>query len=373
MTKYRQPVFVSLRARNSSVNYRSTLERINTYGSLIFARTNGEVPRVTVLQLRSNRNESMNSKLPFLDFIDLLSFRFVALILTSSKLTRPKKRKHFLAVSADLKFDLIFSLILRFFCNFKVQVSIHGDFFPNQGRFLLFVLRKALFRFSISRIDSFRAVSNYLREWLIDEYHINPKNIVVSHVPIKIPDHEVSANKPNTLCFIGRFHEERGVEDWIQIARLVLADTPDTRLLLIGDGPLLISTVSRLESFAISGITVTGWLNQNELDFVWPEVKVVLSCAPSEGFGMTIREALCNGAIVVAKNSRGAQEASLSFSKGLFLYSNICEAVSKTQKALSTNLTSSEVQEMRSVMRESNRVALQRVADSWSPLINPVP
>lgn len=371
MRKYRQPVFVSLRTRNNSISYHSTLERINTYGDFIFQRTAGEVSKVFVLGLRSNKNELMSSNLPFLEFISVLSFRFIALVLSSNKMNWSKNKKHFLAVSADLKFDLVFALILRYLCNFKIQISIHGDVFPNQNRFVLSVLRKALFRFSVPRVDSFRTVSTYLKEWLINDYQVNPKKIVISHVPIRVPETDVSANRPHTLCFIGRFHEERGVEEWIQIARLVLANAPNTRLLLIGNGPLLNSTVSELESIAISGITATGWVNQNALDSLWTEVKVVLSCAPSEGFGMTIREALCNGAIVVAKNSRGAHEASLSFDKGLFLYSNIGDAVSKTLKALSTNLSVSEVQAIRSVMRDSNEGALHRVADSWSPLINP--
>lgn len=112
-----------------------------------------------------------------------------------------------------------------------------------------------------------------------------------------------------SIIWVGRFVQEKGVEDLLQATRLVSRQCRDARLILVGDGPLrkdVEQTISRLslgESVILKGVLSKDQIREvlaNALIFVLPSLK--------EGLPLALLEAMSSGKAVVAYNIPGVNE-----------------------------------------------------------------
>ncbi len=104
----------------------------------------------------------------------------------------------------------------------------------HQGRYLL--KKKAAL---IERTDMFIAVSNYIRECLLQQGYPDEK-ITVHYNGIDLQTYQPrqeDRDKP-TILFVGRFMEKKGAKYLIEAAARLQADGVDFELVLIGSGPL---------------------------------------------------------------------------------------------------------------------------------------
>jgi phosphatidylinositol alpha 1,6-mannosyltransferase len=126
-----------------------------------------------------------------------------------------------------------------------------------------------------------------------------------------------NSKKRVNLGFVGRIHQERDPLLWTEIANSL----PDTPKLVVGDGPLLSEMQRKLK-----GGEFTGAVDSARLGEIWPRIKVLLSTAPHESYGLTLREALLHEVPVVAKKSAGARELSSKFPNLVKLFVTPAEA-----------------------------------------------
>jgi glycosyltransferase involved in cell wall biosynthesis len=137
----------------------------------------------------------------------------------------------------------------------------------------------------------------------------------------------VSSDYKIDVVFIGRLHAERGIRDLIGIVKLLKARRPEITVMIVGEGPLRNEfEVEFAPWIKDSTISMPGFLSGSEILEIYSKSKVLLSTAPREGYGLTLREAVLSNVYVVARESKGALEAQSAFPTAIETYIKINEA-----------------------------------------------
>ena len=274
-------------------------------------------------------------------------------------------------VGGDLGSSLIVIRLLRlFFKRIKFQISVHGEISKPRtlSRYILYSIRKINLNWAINESQSLRVVSNHLADKIIREHGISHSKIVISPIPISLPG--IRANKfkgKKCIGVIGRLHAERGVEEAMEILAEVLRAQENTQVIFVGSGPELNKVKHWVAINSFSGnVTVMGHLNVDAMREIWNQVDICLSCAPSEGYGMTIREALLSGVAVIARESDGTLEARSELSKQLVLFKHQSDGVRLLISALNRpNRNLKKLEKMRQTQHALNEASLEVLARSW--------
>lgn len=137
-----------------------------------------------------------------------------------------------------------------------------------------------------------------------------------------------------TVLFVGRLAEKKGVEYLIRAFPLVLSHHPDAHLVIVGDGPLR----GKLERLAAElgiqeRVTFAGGRSHSELPgfyascrvFVGPSV--VTRSGDTEGLGLVFAEAMAAGRPVVATSVGGITDVVIHGRTGLLVEERSPEAL----------------------------------------------
>jgi len=168
-----------------------------------------------------------------------------------------------------------------------------------------------------------------------------------------------ASDKRISLGFVGRVHEERDPLSWAAIANSL----PDMPKLVVGDGPLLNEMRMRLKKGEF-----TGALNSAELEKIWPRINVLLSTAPYESYGLTIREALLHGVPVVAKTSAGVRELASRFPKLVRSFEEPSQAITLIVELFDSPPSKSEFSSFKEWFVESQQESLRALAKLWDEM-----
>lgn len=98
-----------------------------------------------------------------------------------------------------------------------------------------------------------------------------------------------------TAVFCGRFTEEKGVWDAIEIARALRERMPSARLVMIGDGPLREPAAERARELGLENVELTGFVEEAEKWRRLREAHVFLAPSVEEGWGIAVGEGLTAG------------------------------------------------------------------------------
>lgn len=102
-----------------------------------------------------------------------------------------------------------------------------------------------------------------------------------------------------TVAFCGRFVEEKGIWDMLELARRLSSAAPDARIIMLGDGPLRERFLAAVREAALTNLDAPGFASESEK---WRLLRsATLFAAPSseEGWGIAVGEALIAGLPVV--------------------------------------------------------------------------
>jgi glycosyltransferase involved in cell wall biosynthesis len=188
-----------------------------------------------------------------------------------------------------------------------IQVQIHAD--VSDQRWVKINLRNKIkaniIGFSVSKSSSVRVVTPEIGIWLSSKYHVTKQKIVVSPIPLNINEVKIPKVIPNSFGFVGRMEKDRGINLLPKVATLIHKFDRNTSLVLIGDGPLLSKILKEIENNVPQmNVKNYGYLNGLDFEKRLSEIGVLLSLAPSESYGRTVRECLLNGIPVCAVNSK---------------------------------------------------------------------
>lgn len=136
-------------------------------------------------------------------------------------------------------------------------------------------------------IDAFIAPSDFVKDKCV-EYGLNAKKISVVPYPVDISAWPVSDTEGTDVIFFGRLSAEKGVETFLQAARL----NPDIPFKIMGDGPQYQELVDKKKKWGLDNVVFTGFKQGKELSNLLNQAKLVV--VPSvwyEVSGLTILEA----------------------------------------------------------------------------------
>jgi glycosyltransferase involved in cell wall biosynthesis len=153
---------------------------------------------------------------------------------------------------------------------------------------------------------------------------IAPERVTVVHCGMNHEAHRVDpavskAARP-TVLFVGRLRRYKGVDWLLRSLPAVRSRLPDTRLVVIGDGP----DRARLEAQAarlavLDAVEMLGFVSQAEKARRLSEAWVLVQPSPKEGWGLTVVEAGACGTAVVAADSPGLRDSVRSDETGLLV------------------------------------------------------
>jgi glycosyltransferase involved in cell wall biosynthesis len=107
--------------------------------------------------------------------------------------------------------------------------------------------------------------------------------------------------KEYDVVFLGRLHEHKGVFDLPDFWRAIVAQRPQGRLLVIGEGPRRAETVAKFDELGLSkSVTFTGGISEREKNDCLSRCRVGVSLSYEEGWGLSVLEFLASGLPVVA-------------------------------------------------------------------------
>lgn len=106
---------------------------------------------------------------------------------------------------------------------------------------------------------------------------------------------------------VGRLTAQKGFGFLIEAATQVLAELPNARLLIVGDGELRSELQSQVEALGIAGsVQLTG--PRHDIDELLPEFDLFVSSSLWEGLPTVILESMAAGVPVVATDVSGTRE-----------------------------------------------------------------
>lgn len=118
-------------------------------------------------------------------------------------------------------------------------------------------------------------------------------------------DHElISSVRPGLnkfeACFCGRLQKRKGINDLIEVWERVLEYFPDSKLIIIGQGPERNKLVDLVKSRQLDrSIIMAGYLPEKEKISAIKSSKIFISPSYEEGWGIAVSEAITCGLPVV--------------------------------------------------------------------------
>lgn len=167
---------------------------------------------------------------------------------------------------------------------------------------------------SASRIIT---VSQMTKAVLVRRYSAAPNKIDVVYNGIDPTSavaqrSRVTARAPGdtkTVLFLGRITFQKGPEYFIQAAKRVLSELPETRFVLAGSGDLALRAMQQANSLGIGNrVFFTGFLDDTQIAQIMQAADCYVMPSVSEPFGIAALEAMTHGLPVIISKTAGISE-----------------------------------------------------------------
>ena len=361
----RKVVFIQVKFPGNSSEIAQLLSRWASYAKVVSEISGGEDICVYSSARKFRRQKSRNL------VVNELQGKTLRFVYEFSQIMKEISRfgSRYTVICGDNQISLLLGLLLK--CRFKkavrLQIQFHGDtysFAANKG--LAGCLRVLMSRFGIRFADSIRVVSKFQ----IDEIKMLSKcshqEFVVAPIPInffKVPESLLESDFD--VILVGRLHPERGTSEIVRIIDALNQRSSDLRVGIAGTGPEEGWMKSVLgENHSGNSVRFLGLLNDLELRDLYSRSKILLSTAPLEGYGLSLREAALSGLNVVAKKSKGAAEAVEVYGESIRLYENQEQAVNMIIETLIDSAIVN-VAALRNLQKSLDENSVNSLVKSW--------
>ncbi len=192
-------------------------------------------------------------------------------------------------------------------------VHIHSTEFDRSGQHVNPTIC-AMEKEGINTADRIIAVSNYTRNIILNNYHIQPEKVVTVYNAVDpVDSEERTEHKKDSgvkiVSFLGRITMQKGPEYFLEAARLVLQKMNNVRFVMAGKGDLLNSMIRRAAELNISeSIDFSGFLKDSEVADLFRKSDVFVMPSVSEPFGIVALEAMQAKVPVIISRQSGISE-----------------------------------------------------------------
>jgi len=185
---------------------------------------------------------------------------------------------------------------------------------------LLMFLQKVVFK----KVDVIITPSRYLKNILTAFYNVEPAKIEVIYNAVEFVELKNNKiNKKNSIkliCTIGRLIPSKGIDKIIEIMPRILRKYPESKLLIIGDGP----DKKRLKDIAEkkgvdNHVVFLGKLKHKDVIKILKSSNLFVLNSKYEGLPHTVIEAMTLKVPVVATAVGGTVEVARNFETGLLV------------------------------------------------------
>jgi glycosyltransferase involved in cell wall biosynthesis len=255
-----------------------------------------------------------------------------------------------------------------------IQIQVHGDIADPRWRRIN--LRNRI-RYSIAKLpllkaSSIRAVTKYQAVNLVKAFGIKKERIVVVPVPITVASKSASlkSERPKTIGFVGRIHQDRGIWAFIKLVRILNSGAKDFEVFIIGDGPSKDKFLFKLGSIIPKNrIIYLGQIPESELLKAWKRIGVLVSMAPVESYGRVMRESLMAGVPVWATASAGVKDLMDNCKKGEVKLLDLSKSDATLDKDFKTLLKTKVSSDFSKRFIKENNTYAAKLASSWINII----
>jgi phosphatidyl-myo-inositol alpha-mannosyltransferase len=170
---------------------------------------------------------------------------------------------------------------------------------------------RPILRNYLKHLDATIAVSGPARDFLRQYFpsvqpRVIPNGIEIDRFhPGHAPIRHLRDGRINVL-FVGRLEKRKGLTDLLQAYQYLHERAPETRLIVVGDGPLRSRVESFVEDRRLEDVVLAGYVPDEVLPRYYATADIF--CAPatgSESFGIVLLEAMASGLPVVATEIPG--------------------------------------------------------------------
>lgn len=287
---------------------------------LIYARELRNLDERYQLTIVSNTTERYEVESNELKFLALGNRRRSLLVFFAKAFNEIKKNPPALLIAGDPWISFLFAHLfsLSVSPHIPVQVQLHADISdPNWYKYSIRNRFKRLIcKLFLRTADEIRFVTSTQKQLVQDDLKIHDKRCILAAVPLNISNWRFSRDRKvdhNTIGFIGRVDSDRGLETLLEVLKNLNNCPHPPTLILVGDGKKRSYLIEKITTYAPKiKVDFLGFLPPAEMENAWIKIDVLLSTAPSESYGRTIREALVHGIPVIALRSNGVVELSES-------------------------------------------------------------
>ena len=141
-----------------------------------------------------------------------------------------------------------------------------------------------------------------IKEWKLEKYQ---NKIIIGHRHY-IDFENFLITKPfsqrdNTIGYIGRFSEEKGILNFISALPGILQENNNLKIYIIGDGALNDQVCAKLVQYNIlKNVILIGWIPHNELPYYLNELRLLVLPSDTEGLSNIVLESMACGTPVLS-------------------------------------------------------------------------
>lgn len=347
------------------------LSRLNRYGLWYSSLNSKNSKKIAVVAGTSDATKIKNLNFEHLDLriIKLRRFKFFTFYKFLKKTVSSDSITPSILIAGDPFRGLLACRMLQIHKNISIstQVSLHGEIGLN-GFGLSFKNRSRnfIFKILVKGVKSVRLVLEDQIPNTVSFFKVPREHIFVAPIPIILDFANFTDRKFNrTIGFVGRLHQDRGLDLWIETIKALKSSPTMFNLKIIGDGPLRDLFRNELQKLDVP-YEFLGRLTQVELKKQWPEISVLLSTAPTESYGMAMREAVLQGCSVVSFDNSGGRDALMSFPDSVALFKDAKIGADLLSAALNRKNDFKKVELYRVNFTKIQKQNIVKLVSSWT-------
>jgi len=138
------------------------------------------------------------------------------------------------------------------------------------------------------------------------KYEVIPIGVDTTDYSPKVKPIEKYNNKTFNILFIGRLEKRKGVDYLIKAYKVVKDDYPNTRLIIVGKGPMREDLDKLVSDLDLNDVEFTGYIDEKDKPRYYATADIcVFPAIYGESFGVVLIEAMASGKPTIAFRNEG--------------------------------------------------------------------
>ncbi len=157
------------------------------------------------------------------------------------------------------------------------------------------------------------ANSEYTRSQVLENYHLNPSQVITCYKAVDLEKFTVRNKLRNTdqaiILFVGSNMQRKGLRTLINASPSILREFPKTQFWVVGDDPQARYFRNYCQSLNVDGaFKFLGWKSPDELLKIYQEADILAVPSLVEALGVVFLEAMACGVTVIGSKVGGTAE-----------------------------------------------------------------